>query len=179
MTIPPAPLELILSARAARLLHVKPVRAFTQPAPRLFLTQWRVELTDDGDGGRWFMVTNLATLFTFLLPRQPASGFDSMIRDFRLRLGFALLAASPSLEWTPSAIVPVRGNPSAVVGSMNNMVQLLSWPRRQDAMTPIEDPETWLQRTPFSAVGAKGHYGFPNQIWQQHLDDLARSPQPG
>ena len=179
MIISPAPLELILSGRAARFLQRQPVRAFTQPAPDLFLAQWRVELADDGDGGRWFVVTNLPTLFTFLLPRQPASGFDSMIRDFRLRLGFSLLAASPTLEWTPSEIVPVRGNPSAVVGSMNNMVQLLSWPRQSGALTPIEDPETWLQRTPFSAVGGNENYGFPNRIWQQRLNDLARSPQPG
>ena len=125
------------------------------------------------------MVTNLATLFTFLLPRQPSSRIGSFVRDFRIRLGFALLAASPPLECAPSGVVPVRGNPRAVVGSMNNMAQLLVWPRRPGAMTPHEDHEALLQRTPFSAVGDKGRYGRPDQAWLQHLNDLARSLKPG
>ena len=179
MTAPPAPLEIVLSARAARFLRTKPARAFSQLAAGHFLTQWRVDPADDGDGGRWFMVTNLATLFTFLLPRPPSSRLDSFVRDFRIRLGFALLAASPPLEWAPSEVVAVSGNPRAVVGSMNNMAQLLAWPRQPGAMTPHEDHEAMLQRTPFSAVGDKGHYGIPDQTWLKHLNDLARSLQPG
>lgn len=154
MTIEPAPLELLLSGRAARLLKIKPARPFTEPEPRLFLRQWRVDPADDGDGGRWFIVTNLPTLFTFLLPRKASSRFDSLVQDFRMRLGFALLAASPPLNWTPSEIVPVAGNPRSVVGSMNNMAQLLAWPRQPDAMSPHVDSEARLQQTPFSAVSA-------------------------
>ncbi len=176
MILEPAPLELVLSTKAARWLRVAPVRAFTQPSPRLFLTQWRIDLVDDGDGGRWFMVTNHATLFTFLLPRQPSSGYDALVRDFRMRLGFSLLAASPPLEWTPTEVVPVRGNPAAVVGSMNNMAQLLSWPREPGAMTPYEDSEAWLQGTPFSAIGTKSRYAIPKTIWGERLDAIARGP---
>ena len=176
---PSAPLEIILSGNAARFLHVRPARAQVQPPPGHFLTQWRVDPADDGDGGRWFMVTNLVTLFTFLLPRQPSSRFDSLVRDFRLRLSFALLAASPPLEWTPSEVVPVSGNPRAVVGSMNNMAQLLAWPRQPGALTPYEDFEAMLQGTPFSAVGKKGRYGIPHQAWLEHLNDLTRSLQSG
>lgn len=179
MIIEPAPLEILLSERAARLLKIKPARSFTEPAPRLFLSQWRVDPADDGDGGRWFMVTNLPTLFTFLLPRQPPGRFESLVQDLRMRLGFALLAASPPLEWTPSEIVPVRGNPRSVVGSMNNMAQLLAWPRQPGAMSLYKDAEARLQHTPFSAVGGKGHWGFPDKLWQQRLDALSRSLEPG
>ena len=58
-------------------------------------------------------------------------------------------------------------------------IHIFNVDRATGAMTPIEDPGTWLQRTPFSAVGGKENYGFPNRIWQQRLNDLARSPQPG
>ena len=88
-----------------------------------------VDLADDADGGRWFMVTNIATLYTFLLPRPPRCSFAQFLESFRLRLRFALLAASPPLEWNPSEVIVVRGNPRAIVGSMNNMAQLLAWPR--------------------------------------------------
>ena len=89
------------------------------------------------------------------------------------------LAASPPLESTPSEIVPVRGNPRVVVGSMNNMAQLLAWPRQPGGMTLHEDHEAMLQHTPFSAVGGKGRFGFPDKTWLQHLNELATSLQPG
>ena len=125
------------------------------------------------------MVTNLATLYTFLLPQESSRSFESLVQAFRLRLGFALLVATPPLDWTPSEVVPVSGNPRAVVGSMNNMAQLLAWPRQPGGFNHYKDNEERLQRTPFSAVGAKGHYGFPDKIWLQHLNELARSHQPG
>ena len=144
-------------------------------APPHFLVQWRTDLARDTEGGHWWLVTNLTTLYTFLLPRKPSDRIPSLEKTFLLRLRFALLEATPPLEWQPTELIPVTGNPRAVVGSMNDMRQLVAWPRQPGPLLSNIDTETFLQKAPFSAIGLKARYAIPKEIWLQHLAQLAQS----
>jgi hypothetical protein len=166
--------EFILSARAARCLRTKPERPAGGTDPNAFLCQWRVEAAKDSCGGAWFMATNLVTLFTFLIPRQSAKNFQELAEAFRTRLRFALLAASPPLEWDFARGVPVSGNPRATVGSMNDMCRLLAHPRRPGEAIPFGDLEAYLNHTPFSALGTKGRYEIPVEQWLRKLNALSQ-----
>jgi hypothetical protein len=174
MTFGERTVEFILSARAARCLGTKPERPAGGTDSNAFLCQWRVEAANDSCGGAWFMTTNLVTLFTFLIPRQSAKNFQELAEAFRTRLRFALLAASPPLEWDFARGVPVSGNPRATVGSMNDMRRLLAHPRRPGEAIPFGDLEAFLNRTPFSAVGTKGRYEIPAEQWLHRLNALSQ-----
>lgn len=174
MTLKPSPLEIVVSKRAARHLRVKPVHVMST-GPAHFITQWRADTADDSEGGRWFLMTNLVTLYTFMIPRKPASRFNSLVANFQVRLGFALLESTPPVEWRPSEFIPVKGNPRPIVGSMNEMAASLTWPPTPQHKAHYKNEEEFLQRTPFSAIGEKGHYEFPDKVWLQRLNDLARS----
>ena len=174
MTIVSSPIEIIISARAAKHLRVKPVRPMSA-TPSHFLVQWRADLADDAEGGHWWLLTNLPTLYTFLIPRKPSDRIPSLQKAFLLRLRFALLEAAPPLEWQPTGVVPVTGNPRAVVGSMNDMRQQVAWPRQPGQLLSNTDTETYLQEMPLSAIGRKGRYAIPRKIWRQHLTQLAQS----
>ena len=105
-------------------------------------------------GSRAFVITNLSTLFTFIIPQEFPCTFDSITKTFLMRLRFSLLAASPPVEWKPSEVIPVRGNPRAVIGSMNDMISMVTFRREANNFDGTE-AEDFLNRTPFSMIGMK------------------------
>ncbi|HMJ63761.1 MAG TPA: hypothetical protein VK615_00300 [Candidatus Binatia bacterium] len=121
------------------------------------------------------MVTNCATLYTFLLPRTRDMRWADLVTAFRTRLRFALLAASPPAEIAISEIIAVKGNPRKVIGSMNEMCYLLS---QGCTAPPTDDPEGELNDTPFSAIADNTHFGFPDLLWQHRLNSLRAAPPP-
>jgi len=161
-------IQIILSKVASARLKQQPLQPMTDPAH--FLAQWRVDIAEDHRREQFYIVTNCATLFTFLLPRTRTMRWPDLVTAFRTRLRFALLAASPPAEITISEIIPVKGNPRKVVGSMNEMNYLLS---QGCTNPPTDDPEGQLNQTPFSAIGERGNYAFPDKTWQAKLNELA------
>lgn len=168
----PVQIELILSKIASLCLKQQPSRPMTD-SPGHFLAQWRVETAEDHCREQFYIVTNCATLFTFLLPRTRAMRWLDLATAFRTRLRFALLAASPPAEIAISEIIPVKGNLRKVVGSMNEMCYLLS---QGCTDPPTADPEGQLNHTPFSAIDTKTHFGFPDLVWQAKLNELGPIP---
>ena len=164
-------IELILSKAASVSLKPPALGLMTDSATH-FLAQWRVESAEDHCRQAFYMVTNCATLYTFLLPRAPAMRWPDLVAAFRIRLRFALLAASPPAEINICGIIPVKGNPRKVVGSMNEMCFLLS---RGCTDPPTDDPERELNQVPMSAIGNKSHLEFPDRTWEAKLNELASS----
>jgi hypothetical protein len=174
MTLPPSPVELILSQRAAKSLRGRQLEPASDHPPH-FAAQWRVELCKDWAGRNLFMVTNLATLFTFLIPRAAKQVRARLEQDFRSRLGFALLVGKPLVDWQPDPIVYARGNPRKVIGSMNEMIYNLQFPSTEAFRRahPEQDDEDRLNHTPFSAIGSKNRYEFPDKAWSAAIARLA------
>ena len=149
--LPPAPLEFLFSTNAAKALHVKTTALCSTNAGN-FLQQWRIELMDDLIATKAFLITNVATLFTFLIPQEPRCSLNSVRDTFLMRLRFSLLAGSPPIEWRPSQIVPVRGNPRSVIGTMNDMIAMITFRRGAENFRRTE-AEEFLNDTPFSMIG--------------------------
>ncbi len=173
MTLPPSPVELILSQRAAKSLRIRQSGPASDDPPH-FAAQWRVELCKDWAGRNRFLVTNLATLFTFLIPRAPDQVRARLEQEFRTRLGFALLRGEPLVEWKPAPIVYVRANPRKIIGSMNDMIYHLQF-EPTDAFRqahPDRDEEDQLNLTPFSAIGTKDQLEVPDQAWSAAIARL-------
>ncbi len=137
--------------------------------------QWRVEFCKDWAGQNLFVVTNLATLFTFLIPRAQKQTRPDLERNFRTRLGFALLAGEPLLDWKPDQIIFARSNPRKVIGSMNDMIYNLQFEPTEALRQafPDLDEEDNLNHTPFSAIGPKGRMDFPDKVWIAAIANLA------
>jgi hypothetical protein len=176
MTLPPTPVELILSARAAKSLRVRQL-APASDNPAHFVTQWRVELCKDWANRNQFLVTNLSTLYTFLIPRTPRQTRVQREQEFRMRLGFALLAGKPMVEWRPDSLLYVRAAPRKVIGSMNDMVYHLQFEPIEsfDEEFPDRDAADLLNHTPFSAIGSKNNFERPHDAWLAALANLADS----
>jgi hypothetical protein len=168
MQLPVAPLEIMFSSNVAKALRVKDL-APASTHPRHFLQQWRIEIADNLMGGKAFLITNLATLFTFLIPQEPRYSLDSVLDTFLMRLRFSLLASNPPSEWKPSQIVAVRGNPRAVIGSMNDMVSMITFRREAEAFDGTE-AEDFLNRTPFSMIGMRS----PKDEFLRRLQEMIK-----
>ena len=139
-------------------------RASDEPAH--WLAQWRVELANDGYGHALFLITNAVTVYSFLIPRARRFTFDDLAEQFLMRLRFTLLAAQPPIDWQPGAIRAVRGVSASLIGTMNNMVWLLSAPR--SAMVHESDVHI-LNRTPFFAIPEH----FPDKAFFGRLNQTA------
>ena len=168
MQLPAAPLELLFSTNAAKTLLVKKTDSASNH-PSNFLQQWRIELADDLMGRKAFVITNLQTLFTFLIPQEPRYSLGSVMDSFLMRLRFSLLASNPPVEWKPSQVVPVRGNPRPVVGSMNDMIGMITF-RREAENLYGKDAEDFLNRTPFSVIGMRS----PEDQFLHRLQEMAK-----
>jgi hypothetical protein len=166
MILCPENLELMCSAKAARSLKVKPSTAAASQ-PGCFLCQWRIEAARGHPGDYW-LVTNLPTLFSFLLPRTRADRLPAVLAAFNTRLNFALLGGDPPFQWRPKEIVLVRGNPRAVIGSMNDMVGLLERTAGRPDWAPAKDDEDFINITPFSAI----NWDYPRRRFQTELQKL-------
>src|SRR5207249_4042133 len=98
----------------------------TEP-PAHWLGQWRVDFGQKTDSTWAALVTNVATLYTFVMPLKDLSQGENFERLFRLRLGFALVDAPSLVRWKDAPVVFASGNPRRVVGSMNDMRRHLAW----------------------------------------------------
>src|SRR3954453_13909328 len=173
MLLPPAKLEVLLSTKTARALALKPAVVALVQAP-CFLCQWRVEAGRGVRGDCW-LVTNLPTLFTFLLPRTRAERWPSLLAAFQTRLSFALLGATPPLEWRPLEALPVRGNPHSVIGCMNDMVNYLKNSPDPSVFERGMDQEDIINRRPYKSIGWKS----PRQSFDAAMQQLVPPPELG
>jgi hypothetical protein len=145
----PEAIEIILSAKVQTRWRVKPdVRASEPPAH--WLGQWRVDCAQKADRTWVALVTNVATLFTFVFPLKELKP-DSFEKLFRLRLGFALTDAPPIAKWKDAPLVFAHGNPRVAVGSMNGMKRELPWNTDREGFRQVDD-EDWINGTVFLSL---------------------------
>ena len=130
-----------------------------------WLAQWRVELAVDGFGQSLFLVTNAVTVYSFLIPRERKKTFDALAEQFLMRLHFTRWGAQPPIEWQPGAVRAVRGGSASLIGTMNNMVWLLSAAR---SIMLHESEEQILNETQFFAIPEH----FPDKAFFGRLNRL-------
>ena len=113
--------------------------------------QWRLDVIEPKLCGQAAIFTNLATLFSILVPVEESATFVAAYRYFCTRLQFTLIDARSDLtvENTPPQIV--TGNPRAVIGTINDMKFALEV-ENDHAPVPGRDPELFLNRTPYSMI---------------------------
>lgn len=137
----PGAIEIILSAKVQQRWRVKPVvRANETPAHWLAL--WRVDFAQKADRTWVALMTNVATLFTFVFPLRELKP-DRFEQLFRLRLGFALTDAPTLAAWKDAPFVYATGNPRVTVGSMNGMKLELPWNTGSEEFKAVDD-EDWI-----------------------------------
>jgi hypothetical protein len=146
-------IEIILSAQAQKRWRIKPVVRANDP-PAYWLAQWRVDFGQKPDRTWHVLATNVATLYTLLIPLKDLKP-DKFEQLFRLRLGFALTDAPALSKWKEAPIVYTVGNPRAVVGSMNDMRKHLAWSEHTSDSIPMKDDEDWINETPFLSLPTK------------------------
>lgn len=159
----PEAIEVILSAKVQTRWRVKPaVRASESPAH--WLGQWRVDFAQKADRSWVALVTNVATLFTFVFPLKDLGKHDNFEKLFRLRLGFALTDAPSLAQWKNAPLVFAHGNPSVAVGSMNLMKRELPWNIDREGFRQIDD-EAWFNERVCLALPE----GYPHKAFARRL----------
>jgi hypothetical protein len=160
----PNAIEIILSAQAQKRWRIQPeVRASDPPAH--WLGQWRIDLGHKPDRTWVALVTNTATLFTFVFPLAELAGGRNLEKLFRLRLGFALTDASALEPWKQAPLVFAHGNPRTATGSMNDMRRHLAWRTETPDWGPMKDDEDWINKTPFLLLPET----FPDKAFAKRL----------
>ena len=159
----PTAIEIILSAQAQKRWRIKPAVRASEP-PAHWLAQWRIDLGRKLDRTWVALVTNTATLFTFVFPLTQLAGGRNLEQLFRLRLAFALTDAPALAKWKGAPLVFAHGNPRMAIGSMNDMRRLLAW-REQTVVGPMEDDEDWINETPFLSLPES----FPDKAFASRL----------
>lgn len=145
----PEAIEIILSAKAQARWSVKPAVRASEPAAH-WLGQWRVDFAQKADRTWVALVTNVATLFTFVFPLKNLKS-DSFEKLFRMRLGFALTDAPSLSRWKGAPLVFAHGNPRVAVGSMNGMKRELPWNTDRAGAKQVDD-EDWINETVFLSL---------------------------
>lgn len=137
----PRAMEIIVSARVQQRWRLQPA-VRTGESPAHWLARWRMDFAQSADRTWLALVTNVATLYTFVFPlkKLTPAGFEEL---FRLRLGFALTDAPALAAWRTAPLVFAAGNPRAAVGSMNRMIMELRWNTDRDGFQRIDD-EDWV-----------------------------------
>ncbi len=159
----PAAIEIILSAKVQTRWRIKPAVRASEPSAH-WLGQWRVDFTQKADRTWVALVTNVATLYTFVLPLKDLGQHDNFEKLFRLRLGFALTDAPSLARWKDAPLVFAHGNPRVVIGSMNDMRKHLAW-RTETEIGPMKDDEDWINKTPFLSLPGF----FPGKAFAERL----------
>jgi hypothetical protein len=159
----PEAIEIILSAKVQTRWRVKPAVRATEP-PAHWLGQWRVDFAQKANRTWVALVTNAATLYTFVLPLKELKP-DSFEKLFRLRLGFALTDAPALVKWKDAPLVFAHGNPRMAIGSMNDMRKHLTWRTETPDWGPMKDDEDWINKTPFLSLPTK----FPDKEFASRL----------
>jgi hypothetical protein len=102
-------------------------------------------------------------MYSFLIPRLRKMALDELVLQFVMRLHFTLLAAQPPIECQPGTVRAIRGGNTSLIGTMNNMVYLLSAPK-----SPLlkEDDEQILNDTTTRRLrdGEAGNSGFTAKL---------------
>ena len=145
-----AAIEIILSAKVQARWPIKPCVGASEPSAH-WLGQWRVDFAQKADRTWVALVTNVATLYTFVLPLKDLGKHDNFEKLFRLRLVFALTDAPSLALWKDAPLVFAHGNPRVTVGSMNEMRKHLAW-RTETEVGPMKDDEDWINKTPFLSL---------------------------
>ena len=161
----PDAIEIILSAQVRKNWRVEPTVRATEP-PAHWLGQWRLDFGRKPDRTRWALVTNVATLYTFVFPVKELGRRENFEKLFRLRLGFAIVDAPKLALWKDATIVYAAGNPRMAVGSMNNMRQDLAW-HTETSVGPMKDDEDWINQTPFLSLPE----AFPDKAFAERLTE--------
>lgn len=162
-------IEIILSAQVQKRWRVKPAVRASEPSAH-WLGQWRLDFGQKPDRTWVALVTNTATLYTFVFPVKELGKRENFGKLFRLRLGFALVDAPSLASWKDAPIVFATGNPRMVIGSMNDMRRHLAW-RTEPSVGPMNDDEDWINKTPFLSLPTK----FPDKECAKRLAE-ANSP---
>ena len=137
----PLAVEILLSGKAQQRWRVKPAVRASEPAAH-WLAQWRVDFAQKADRTWVALMTNVATLYTFVFPLKELKpdGFEKL---FRLRLGFALTDTPSLARWKDAPLVFAHGNPRVAVGSMNGMKRELPWNTGREEFKAVDD-EDWI-----------------------------------
>ena len=146
----PNAIEMILSAQVQKRWRVQPAVRSSEP-PAHWLGQWRVDFAQKADRSRVALVTNVATLYTFVFPLKELAKRDHFEKLFRLRLSFALVDAPALSPWKDAPLVYAAGNPRVAVGSMNGMRMELPLNTDRDGFRQIDD-EDWINETVFLSL---------------------------
>jgi hypothetical protein len=116
------------------------------PPPREWHEAWRLELLEEVPFNYGALITNITTLFSFLIPLSECNTITRLIDCFRMRLQFSLIAANSSIQVDPAPPVFTPGNPRPVIGTMNDMIKQLHF------LNPGDDPEKLINNTPFGII---------------------------
>ena len=147
----PNAIEMILSAQVQKRWHIKPVvRANQRPAH--WLAQWRVDFAQKSDRTWVALVTNVATLYTFVFGLNELEGSSRFEELFRLRLGFALLDVLALAHWKDAPIVFAVGNPRSAIGAMNDMRRNLAGPIPYAPGCPVLSDEDRINLAPYAGL---------------------------
>lgn len=142
-------IELIVSTQVQKRWRIKPAMRASE-LPAYWLSQWRLEFARKADRTEVALVTNIATLYTFVFPLKELDRGRSFENLFRMRLGFALHDAPSLVQWKSAPIVFTTGNPRQVVGSMNDMRHQLAWkPTAVPFDVPMKSDEDLINETPY------------------------------
>lgn len=144
-------LEIIGSIEVQRRWGFAFPRSAGEP-PAHWLTLWRLDLAPSAFEPRWLLATNVATLYSFLLPLDEAKTPDAFEALFRLRLGFALVDANELLAWRNAPINFGFRQLRSATGSMNEMKFLLKVGLEESGPDPAFAWEDQLNRTPCGAL---------------------------
>jgi len=156
----PEALEIILSNAAQKRWRIAPTIAASEPAAH-WLAQWRMDFGLRADRTQVALVTNIATLYTFVFTMKELGRGANFEKVFRARLSFALQGTPSLMNWQRAPLLFATGNPRMVIGSMNDMRHHISW-------KPIEHPrsdEDMLNGTPFLSL--EGF--FPEEAFSRKL----------
>ncbi|MCI0748393.1 MAG: hypothetical protein L0Y58_23550 [Verrucomicrobia subdivision 3 bacterium] len=165
----PHAIEIILSAQVRKRWRIAPAVRASEP-PAHWLGQWRVDFGQRPDRTQVALVTNVATLYTFVFPVNELGAGRNFETLFRLRLAY-VLEDTPSLaQWEEAPIVFATGNPRMAIGSMNDMRKLLAW-RTDRVVGPKQDDEDRINKTPFLSL----EESFPDKAFSRKLAEAHRS----
>lgn len=156
-------IEIILSAQVQKRWRVKPAVRASEPSAH-WLGQWRVDFAQKADRTWIALVTNVATLFTFVFPFKELGQRDPFEKLFRLRLGFALTDAPSLTCWKDAPIIFATGNPRVAVGSMNGMKRELPGNTDREGFRQIDD-EDWINETVFLSLPE----GYPHKAFARQM----------
>ncbi|MGK0186021.1 MAG: hypothetical protein ACI9R3_001804 [Verrucomicrobiales bacterium] len=167
---------IVTSARAVKAYGIPVSKGIPDNIP--WLEGWRLDRTDDVHPQTRAVISNLVTLYTFVIPIDVEPDVEAILNHFRMRLGFSLASMCPALELpfcspgSPDDQSPVQfvtGNPRKVIGCMNQVMISLSYsmvPMGQDFILSAEHS---INSMPMLTL-VDGKSGFPDLEFKRRLE---------